>query len=349
MRRDFRDECGARFCGKIGGHVDIVFSDCRSRLEEGKDSVIAVITKVKGSAPRHKGSFMLVGEEGRISGTIGGGKIEYDMIALARKCLEERKNATAEVPMMDLGEMICGGEVRVLCMYVAAQEKDNHKAWIDRLEQLEQSGENAILRMPYAGGGPEVLSEKEVNKMQLHAGAGSMDGCNPASEESLQYFEYRFQTDGKIYVFGAGHVVWALVPVLAGLGYECIVCDDRTDVLETESIRTYASEIRAIDYKNFELDAKTQDYIVVATRGHQFDLDVMRVALKTDAGYIGVLGSRKKSAVVRGVLQQEGFSDENIERMISPIGLDIGSETPQEIAISIAAQIIQKRRSTSKH
>ena len=148
----------------------------------------------------------------------------------------------------------------------------------------------------------------------------------------------------KVYIFGGGHLAQELVPVISHLGFRCIVTDDRPEF----STRELFPQAEAVYTHNFDdLEGKFEihegDYIIAMTRGHMGDMDVEKFALRTPAYYIGVVGSKKKIAAVNAALKADGFTDEDLSRIITPIGLDICSDTPAEIAISIAAQMIERR------
>ena len=146
-------------------------------------------------------------------------------------------------------------------------------------------------------------------------------------------------------ILGAGHVGKALAAAARFSGFRVTVADDREEYANRENIPD-ADQIIVHDFGSvFQrvLTDKTS-YIVIATRGHNHDLDALKAALQTGAQYIGLLGSRRKRALLFKTLVDEGFSQEDILRVIIPVGLPIGSVTPEEIAVSIMAQIIQKRR-----
>ncbi len=146
-------------------------------------------------------------------------------------------------------------------------------------------------------------------------------------------------------ILGAGHVGKALAFVAHFSGFRVTVVDDREEYANKENIPD-ADQVIVHDFGSvFErVPADQTSYIVIATRGHNHDLDALRAALRTRARYLGLLGSRRKRALLFKTLAEEGFSEEDIQRIIIPVGLAIGSVTPDEIAVSIMAQIIQKRR-----
>ncbi len=149
----------------------------------------------------------------------------------------------------------------------------------------------------------------------------------------------------RLIILGAGHVGKALARVAKFCGFRTIIADDREEFANRENIPE-AAETVVHDFGNVFSRVLTDrgSYIVIATRGHNHDLDALKAALRTDAGYIGLLGSKRKRALLFKMLDESGFSKDDIGRVITPVGLSIGSVTPEEIAISIMAQIIQKRR-----
>ncbi|MBI5640880.1 MAG: XdhC family protein [Nitrospirae bacterium] len=149
-------------------------------------------------------------------------------------------------------------------------------------------------------------------------------------------------------ILGAGHVGKALSTVAKFSGYRVIVADDREEFANRESLPD-VDEIIVHDFEDVfpRISVNRKSYIVIATRGHNHDLEALKAALRTDAEYIGLLGSKRKKALLFRTLHDAGFSDDDIGRVVIPVGLSIGSVTPEEIAISIMAQVIQKRRSNA--
>jgi xanthine dehydrogenase accessory factor len=146
-------------------------------------------------------------------------------------------------------------------------------------------------------------------------------------------------------ILGAGHVGKALSKLARFTGFRVTVVDDRAEYANNENIPD-ASDLAVRDFeKSFAgMQVGKDVFIVVATRGHNHDLDAIKAALRTEAGYVGLLGSRRKKALLFKALAESGFDQENIDRVIIPVGLDIGSTTPEEISVSIMAQIVQRRK-----
>jgi xanthine dehydrogenase accessory factor len=156
---------------------------------------------------------------------------------------------------------------------------------------------------------------------------------------------------GSVYIFGGGHVAQELVPVLHKLDFRCVIFEDRPEFTDP-ALFPYAADIVLGSFSDIQksITLKANDYVVVLTRGHRFDYDSMCFALKSPARYIGVIGSHAKHEFVRNRLVNEaGFTRSfiNEPRVHAPIGIVMHCETPAEIAISIAAELINVRFETS--
>jgi xanthine dehydrogenase accessory factor len=148
-----------------------------------------------------------------------------------------------------------------------------------------------------------------------------------------------------LYIFGAGHVALELFKAARNLGFDCIVADDRDTYANAERFPG-AAQIVARDFDEAfkELAPTESSYIVIATRGHRDDMRVLRWAVQTPARYIGMIGSKRKVITIFRELTREGLKPELFHRVHSPVGLDIGAVTPEEIAVSIAAELVAIRR-----
>jgi xanthine dehydrogenase accessory factor len=146
-------------------------------------------------------------------------------------------------------------------------------------------------------------------------------------------------------VFGAGHVGRAVTRLGADLGFRVTVIDERPEYARLELLPG-ASEVKVAVGPEIadQLRVTAQTQIVIVTHGHTHDRAVLRWALGTSAGYIGMMASRRKVQVILEDLRKSGFSEEQLKRVHTPIGLDIGAVTPAEIAVSIAAELIRLRR-----
>lgn len=330
-----------------------LFQLLNQTLKNGEDAVLVSIIASSGSTPRGTGAYMLVTQKGRICGTIGGGAVEYRSEKLAAEVLAQRCSrleffCLTKNDVLDLG-MICGGDVHVYFRYIPAGSPKilaltgqietlfarGEQTWL--ISEITPAAENFMCVYSSASGlfGGEV-PDSVIDQLGSHAGPIGADG-------RIFYCETLIRA-GKVYIFGGGHVAQALVPALSAVDFRCIVLEDREDFCRpalfpgVEATRLIDNQ-RVADY----VDIQESDYVIIMTRGHSSDQLIQAQALRTPARYIGVIGSRKKTAKVFANLRELGFTDTDLARITTPIGLDIGAETPAEIAVSIAAQLIAVR------
>ena len=335
-----------------------LFDALEEQIVNGQSAVLLSIYKSTGSAPRGAGAHMLVTEAGRVFGTVGGGAVEYESELFAHRLLKEKKSVCehyrlAPNDVWDLG-MVCGADVDISFTYVDADEKQ----WQEMAEgcrAMEAARESVWLLIGLNGiheGEAAVYGKKTgqigwkipetvIEEMRTAFGTVEADG-------TIYYYE-RLHSSGKVYIFGGGHVAQALVPILTSVDFSCVILENREEFCRPE-LFPGAEDVRMIE--NWHLgdyvSIGEEDYVCVMTRGHKDDTIVQEQILRTPAAYIGVIGSRRKKASVFRVLKEDGFTDRDLERITTPIGLEIGAETPAEIAISIAAQMIEVRAKVRK-
>lgn len=313
-----------------------IWDDLYEKLIKGQPVMLAVIVCAKGSTPRHQGSYMLVDENGLLAGTVGGGSVEYETINFAKDCLIHKVSRNFTAFMGEggaTGDPVCGGEAVIRCEYLSADENGKLPNWFATFYDYWKEEIPCYLEFPIDQGGIVCGTLKELEAERLH----------DEQKNGTAFIDY-FQTEGTVYLFGAGHVAKALAPLLSMLQFKVLTLDDRKDLLAEKSF-VESGHTGVIDYEEFSLDIKENDYVVVATRGHAYDTEVLRKVLPKKPHYIGVMGSKRKALIVREKLLSEGFSSQDVDRICTPIGVDISSETPEEVAVSIAAQLIKVRRS----
>ncbi|SBW06212.1 conserved hypothetical protein [uncultured Alphaproteobacteria bacterium] len=254
--------------------MDIYEEVVRMR-REGRRAALATIVTSNGSIPSFTAAKMLVCEDGSSLGTIGGGRVEAEVIAAAIKTIKREKPQTLDFDLTsnpgDDAGLLCGGELKVFIEPIA----------------------------------PAPL----------------------------------------LYIFGAGHVGFSTYKIARMAGFEVVVVDDRAAYANRQRFPE-AKEVFAEDWEETlrKLTLSEGDYVFIVTRGHQQDARVLRWAVDTPAGYIGMIGSRAKVATVFQKLKQDGAPAERLERVHAPVGLDIGATTPEEIAVAVTAEIIAFRR-----
>ncbi|HEX7958927.1 MAG TPA: XdhC/CoxI family protein [Terriglobales bacterium] len=151
-----------------------------------------------------------------------------------------------------------------------------------------------------------------------------------------------------LYIFGAGHVALNLYKVARMAGFDVIVVDDREAYANRERFPE-AKDVYAEDFDHVlnQLSPSESSYLVITTRGHRDDMRVLRWAVETPARYIGMIGSQRKVIAIYKELEREGIAREKLERVYAPMGIDIGAITPEEIAVSVAAELIAMRRNSA--
>lgn len=317
------------------------------RWNQNCDTVLVTIVEGNGSIPRTTGAYMAADQTGRIYGTIGGGNLEYQAV---KKAITLAGKDAHFVEDFDLGTgengglgMVCGGKVKVL-FYSVRSNDTKIASFLKEALKMEEEKKLYWLLLPFSKGYPKIESHLEEGRGHCRIlEEYEKDGTDGNNEVQKIYAE-EFNFDGKVYIFGGGHLAQELVPVLSHLGFWCMVMDDRKEYT-APNLFPGVQETKTVDFTLLSdiLEVKKEDYLVVVTRGHSCDADVERFALRTPASYIGVVGSKRKTQYVREKLLAEGFTNEELDRVHAPIGIDIASETPAEIAISIAAQLIQIR------
>lgn len=324
---------------------------------QGKSFVLATVISRSGSAPRSAGAKMLVRADGSTLGTVGGGILEAQVQQLAGEVLREHRAVVRgfvfsgqDAATMDA---ICGGQVEVLVEWIDAGDSqlevvvqqlktaaDNHRpAWLlsglpggslTRQHVLVRADGSAVGTLP-EGLDPEVvLNTRQPVCLQA-------DGQNWLVEP--------LDIAGTTYIFGAGHVSRSLAEFTRAVGFWTVVLDDRPEYANPER---FPNADQCIVLESFsealgKIAVDRDSYLVIVTRGHLHDRTVLAQALRTDAGYIGMIGSRRKCGLIFDELRREGFSAEDMARVHAPIGLPINAETPEEIGISIVAEMIQVR------
>jgi xanthine dehydrogenase accessory factor len=321
-------------------------------LQRNESIILGAIVRSDGSAPRTSGARMLVKSDGTLIGTIGGGALEGACQGRAKKLLESSEHFAmldfdlSAALAADAG-MVCGGSVSVLLIKVEPQSLPLYK----QLQEAYESGRRTFLitALPVNGSLPQIRglgleSESDLpTDLQEEILRKNRRAPFLLDFENQEYFIEPLIHPGTVHLIGAGHVALATATCAAFAGFEIVVMDDRTEF--ANSVRyPQAKKVSVLSsFKNCLKELGPDDYVIIVTRGHLHDYEVLVQALKTDAGYIGMIGSKRKRAAVYDAIRKEGFTDGDLRRVHSPIGLSIGADTPEEIAISIVAELVQAR------
>lgn len=332
-------------------------------LAGGNRVALCTVLRLTGSGPRRAGAKMLVPEAGETVGTVGGGVLEWESVALAREALATGRALLRSVALdlqhaSDEG-MTCGGQVDVLVepfdagggsareffAKTAALLASDERGW--QATAITSDGGHVVTEHFLVAGGAPVasLSPRSGNLPEnlLRAPAP----MTPAFVEqgSVRYFLDPLAPPITVYVFGAGHIGLHLVPLCHRLGFRTVVVDDRADFVSRDRFPEADDLVAVPSFEHtlgsFPIGERT--YIVIATRGHGGDQTLLRQALRRRPGYVGMIGSKRKRGLIYEQLAGEGFTPDDLSRVHCPIGLPIGAATPEEIAVSIAADLIATR------
>lgn len=334
-----------------------IFEELQNCMDSKKAAVLVTVTDSKGSTPRGAGSRMLVTEDGICCGTIGGGAVEYQAFKTALGVLESgssrfegftlTRNQTADIGM------VCGGNVRVYFQYVSPEDPAMRELCPRILSALEEDQDSWLL-MDLTDEGSWKMglyqegklyglrlsqeAERQLSCLGTKAGEGMLDGHIYYSEPLVQA--------GTVYIFGGGHVAQELVPLLSHLNFRCVVMDDREEFANSRVFPTAKKTIVGnLQHLSDFVRITDRDYVCIMTRGHQYDYYVQKQVLPIKPCYIGIMGSRNKIRVTTEKLLADGFSLEEIQFCHMPIGTRIQAQTPAEIAVSIAGELISVRAS----
>ena len=325
------------------------FREIVHALEEGRPVELVSIAASDGSTPRGAGAMMAVFPGGGITGTIGGGNVEFECQRLAASPRVKRNCRRASPPRSSssaasLG-MVCGGGVTVQFQYLPAGEQRIIAVLRDLIEADGGNRDTWLLRR---------IEGEQVTAMGLadRTGPRHLDIlpeelellCGNQAVFARKWLSIPVVKAGRTYLFGGGHVSQALVPVLASLGFRPVVYDDRPEFADP-ALFPKAEKTLCGDFARLseQVTVTPEDYVVVMTRGHQADYEVLTQVLRSGAKYLGCIGSKRKLALCRERLLAAGFTDEEYARLHAPIGLAIGAQTPEEIAVSVAAEMIAVR------
>ena len=285
-------------------------------IEGGRSAALCVIVATRGSTPQPAGTMLCVDEAARITGTLGGGCVEADVRRQAHQLLATGSSELITFALdNDFGYddgMICGGQMDIAVSVLSPAT--------------------------------DVASLREAAR-QLRAGSAAILPMRVSSEGRLVEYRVHLEAAPELVIAGAGHISRVLARVTGPLGFRVHVIDDRREYASADRfpppIEIEVGDI-AETLAGWPIEART--YIVIVTRGHLHDEAALKAVLDSPAKYIGMIGSKRKVAVILDDLRHAGATPEQLERVHAPIGLDIGAITTEEIAVSISAELVSIRR-----
>jgi xanthine dehydrogenase accessory factor len=349
-----------------------VYTKAAELLSRKEPSVLATIIRLTGSGPRGAGTKFLILGDGSYVGTIGGGLLEARVLAAAKKVFTTRAPIRLSLNLMgkDVAEtdMICGGDVDIFLEPLSTEDQDQIQGFRKILDIQKRGGTGLLVTVVTT----DRWQKDRAPRLFLMPGSGpigNLPGLKAATEEiaknmilllkqreprlvisrddlggSVELFVEPILADPILYIFGGGHVSAQIIPLASRVGFKVEVIDDRPEFADPAKFPD-AAKVHHYPFEGVlgKIAVDEFSYLVIVTRGHIHDKTVLEQCLRSRAKYIGMIGSRRKKAMIYERLLEEGFTKSDLDRIHAPIGLDIGAETPEEIAVSIVAELIQVR------
>ena len=345
-----------------------VFHEAVNLLQKEEQLVMATVIRTKGSTPQKPGAKLLVRNDGTGVGTLGGGCVEGDIWYAASQLM--RRGGDAQYREYELNEdlaaqdgLVCGGTMFFLIDPV--YQPDQYLDYAKEIDSAYEGGPSVALasliksapdkNLPigaklfiredgstHGSLGDPGLDRDAVKRAHSLMAMGRNEYA--ITDDGAEYFIEAYTTPPQLVVCGGGHVSFALAAHAKPLGFRLFITDDREEFANPErfpdaDIIIAKKPEDALD----ELPINPNTFIVVATRGHRFDNVALAAAAATPARYVGLMGSKRKTILIYEDLVRMGIDEERLRGIRSPIGLDIRARTPEEIAVSIIAEILMYR------
>ena len=296
--------------------------------------VLATVTQVKGSVPREVGAKLFIRADGTIFGTIGGGAGEAKVCQQALQVLKtgEKQWATIDLTGVPQRETqgVCGGTMQV---WLELWSGETAIALVQAIVNLLINGHSATLVTPFAAQLSPYLAIEPQNRI------------NSAFIIQHSSFTERISPPPTLLIIGAGHIAVPLAQIAQIAGFRVVVQDERTEFASLVRFPSAAAIFaQPLAAALNQLTGMTDLYVVLVTRSYKQDLTALRLLLPRQVQYIGAIGSEKRIRLVYQLLQQEEYSWRSLSKIHAPIGLDLGALSPEEIAVSICAELIKVRR-----
>lgn len=323
-----------------------LFAKLLYEMQVDRDTVLVTIIADNGSTPRGSGSQMLIGAAGLLYGTIGGGAVEKNSVDLAMQLRLEKKSAVREFNLRqgaeaDIG-MVCGGDVTVMFQFISGTDPAWHELVCLAMERMQAQLPTWFVqyhdgRMPsLLGEGGALLSGSAAEReLPLSRGKSSCEA---------DCFIQAFRFPHRAIIFGAGHIALTLCEILKKVDFNPVVFDNRSEFADASRFPD-AVDVICGDFSDIaaKLQFQPDDFVVIMTSGHSFDFEAELHVLQNEVAYLGVIGSRSKRGSINQRLMAAGIPEERLGFVHTPIGTAIKAVTPEEIAVSIAGEMILVR------
>lgn len=302
-------------------------------LQENIAVMLLYVLESKGSSPGRQGFMMAVNERGQMDGSLGGGIMEHKFVEMAKAKLQQHKNETSvhhqihdKSVSRNQSGMICSGEQTIFLYTIKAEEA----AFVENIISTLQNNKNASLTLTPTGMDFRDSVPSENYHLQL-------------INENDFVFTEKIGYKNTLHIIGGGHCSLALSQLMSGMDFYINVFDHR-DELNTMQQNNFAHEKKLVEdfagLDSFILPSKNS-FVVVMTFGYRTDADALKSLAGKEFTYLGVLGSKSKINKMFEQLAEEGLDKGWLKKLYAPVGIQIKSQTPAEIAVSIAAEIIK--------
>ncbi|MBF8266725.1 MAG: hypothetical protein HW388_233 [Dehalococcoidia bacterium] len=351
--------------------MEIVLREAQNLLGKGEPFAIATVVDTKGSTPQKPGAKLLVRQDGSGVGTLGGGCVEGDIWFAAKMLLKEGGKPTVRDYLLNeeiaaREGLVCGGTMYFLIDPVVEPEPllPSVRGIVGAYDGGPSVGLATLLKPAKNKGrvgdklfigGDGVATGTLGDPLRDQEAASALQGLMDrgrikylSTRDGSKVFLEGYTTPPTVVLAGGGHISKALAPLAKALGLRLMVIDDRPEFANKERFPE-ADEVIVADYAQGlqQLDLRPNSAVVVATRGHREDDLALEAAARSSAGYVGLVGSKRKVILIYEELLKHGIPPERLRAIHAPIGLNIGATTPEEIALSIMAEIVAFREGLS--
>ncbi|MDO8927625.1 MAG: XdhC family protein [Bacteroidota bacterium] len=353
-----------------------IYPELIALLQQQTECILATVIGTQGSTPQKSGSSALIGTSGLLAGTVGGGITELKVIQQSQCLLKTKKSGLFSYELhgeiFKGSESICGGNMTILLDAIP----DLHIHVFNQLKNsLEQRQKGVLLTLTDASDSDDVKIVRQwIVEEDLNLDQNIQDDIRPvisemfrnAHSEAILAIPFdgnktlskgfslleRILPKPSLIIAGAGHIGHSLAHLGKFLGFDVTVWDDRPEYAN-QNILPDADVVLSgtVDESLGQIPVQDDSYLVIVTRGHKSDADVLRKFIASNAAYIGMIGSKAKVTQMKTLFLENAWATpEQWSRIYAPVGLDIGAQTVEEIAISIAAQLVKvKNQKNASH
>lgn len=336
-------------------------------LEQGKKIVLATVVNTKGSTPQKIGSKLLIRKDGSTIGTLGGGCVEGDIWFESKTMLEENtpgesryREYTLNQELAEEEGLVCGGT-----MFFLLDKLEPNKSNIEYLRTLQNSlngkeGGKSLITLVDSTNNKIMTGTKKIfdfdqtsnikndeifaDPNQIEDVINNRQNKCVKLEDGNEWYVEMYTTPSTLLICGGGHIANSLAPLAHKLNFNVWITDDRKEFANSNRFPNAERIVNDLPENALKsLPVTENTYIIIATRGHRYDLVATQAAVSTNAKYIGLLGSVRKAILVSEDLLKNGIPEDKVKAIRSPVGLDLRGRSPDEIAVSIIAEMLMIR------